>query len=69
MKPSERQIHFCKTLQNVLQLWIESNDINSPSHFTLIAETIEEELEELSDDDKQLLINAFGDLLTYIRTI
>ena len=69
MKPSERQIHFCKTLQNVLQLWIESNDINSPSHFTLIAEAIEEELEELSDDDKQLLINAFGDLLTYIRTI
>ena len=70
MKPSERQIHFCKTLQNVIQLWVESNDINSPSHYTLIAETIEEELgEELSDDDKQLLIDAFGDLLTYIRTI
>lgn len=69
MKPSERQIHFCKTLQNVIQLWVESNDINSPSHFTLIEETIEEELRELSDDDKQLLINAFGDLLTYIRTI
>lgn len=69
MKSSERQIHFCKTLQNIIQLWIESNDINSPSHFTLIAETIEEELGELSDDDKQLLINAFGDLLTYIRTI
>ena len=69
MKPSERQIHFCKTLQNVIQLWVESNDINSPSHFTLIEETIEEELRELSDDDKQLLINAFGDLLIYIRTI
>lgn len=69
MKPSERQIYFCKTLQNILQLWIESNDINSPSHFTLITETIEEGLGELSDDDKQLLIGAFGDLLTYIRTI
>lgn len=69
MKPSERQIYFCKTLQNIIQLWVESNDINSPSHFTLIEETIEENLGELSDMDRQLLINAFGDLLTFIRKI
>ena len=70
MKPSERQIKFCKTLQGILQLWIESNDINSPSHWTLIEETIEENLgEEMEEDDKELLIDAFGDLLTYIRTI
>ena len=70
MKPSEKQIKFCKTLQNILQLWIESNDINSPSHWTLIEETIEESLgEEIKEDDKELLIDAFGDLLTYIRTI
>ena len=69
MKPSEKQIRFCKTLQNVLQLWIESDDINSPSHFTLIEETMEEDFRELSNRDRHLLINAFGDLLTYLRTI
>lgn len=69
MKASEKQIEFCTTLKRILQFWITSNDINSPSHFTIIEEVINNELESLPERDKELLINAFGDLLTYIRKL
>lgn len=69
MKASEKQIEFCTTLKGILQFWIDSNDINSPSHFTIIEEAIENELEPLPEKDKELLINTFGDLLTYVRKL
>ena len=69
MKASEKQIEFCTTLKGILQFWITSNDINSPSHFTIIEEVINNELEPLPEKDKKLLIDAFGDLLTYVRKL
>ena len=69
MKASEKQIEFCTTLKGILQFWITSNDINSPSHFTIIEEVINNELEPLPEKDKELLIDAFGDLLTYVRKL
>jgi hypothetical protein len=69
MKPSKKQIEFCETLKNILQGWIDSNDINSPSHFTIIEEFIETNLESLPEIDKDILIRSFGDLLTYIRKL
>ena len=69
MKPTEKQRHFIKTIQNIVQLWIETNDINSPSHRTLIEETIDYELDGYPEGDKDLLKNAFWDLLTYIKTL
>jgi hypothetical protein len=69
MKASEKQIEFCTTLKGILQFWITSNDIDSPSHFTIIEEVINNELEPLPERDKELLINAFGDLLTYVRKL
>lgn len=69
MKASEKQIEFCTTLKGILQFWITSNDINSPSHFTIIEEVINNELEPLPERDKELLIDAFGDLLTYVRKL
>ena len=69
MKASEKQIEFCTTLKGILQFWITSNDINSPSHFTIIEEVINNELEPLPERDKELLIGAFGDLLTYVRKL
>ena len=69
MKASEKQIELCTTLKGILQFWIDSNDINSPSHFTIIEEAIENELEFLPEDDRRLLMDAFGDLLTYVRKL
>jgi len=69
MKASEKQIEFCKTLKGILQFWIDSNDINSPSHFTIIEEVINNELEPLPERDKELLIDVFGNLLTYVRKL
>ena len=69
MKASEKQIEFCTTLKGILQFWITSNDIDSPSHFTIIEEVINNELEPLPEKDKELLIGAFGDLLTYVRKL
>ena len=69
MKASEKQIEFCTTLKGILQFWITSNDIDSPSHFTIIEEVINNELEPLPERDKELLIDAFGDLLTYVRKL
>jgi hypothetical protein len=69
MKASEKQIEFCTTLKGILQFWITSNDIDSPSHFTIIEEVINNELEPLPEKDKELLIDAFGDLLTYVRKL
>ena len=69
MKASEKQIEFCTTLKGILQFWITSNDIDSPSHFTIIEEVINNELEPLPEKDKELLIGAFGNLLTYVRKL
>ena len=69
MKASEKQIEFCTTLKGILQFWITSNDIDSPSHFTIIEEVINNELEPLPERDKELLMGAFGDLLTYVRKL
>ena len=49
MKASEKQIEFCTTLKGILQFWITSNDIDSPSHFTIIEEVINNELEPLPE--------------------
>ena len=69
MKASEKQIEFCTTLKGILQFWITSNDIDSPSHFTIIEEVINNELEPLPERDKELLMGAFGDLLPYVRKL
>jgi hypothetical protein len=45
MKPSEKQIAFIKALRELLDEnfldWVNSNDIDSPSHYTLIDESVE----------------------------
>lgn len=67
MKPTEKQKHLIKTIENIIQLWNETNDLYSPSHKTLIEESIECELEDYTDNDKQMLENILENLLFYVR--
>ena len=76
MKPNENQKKVIETLALHVEWWTHTNDINSPSHWSLndewaISDEISEELvEKLEDNDlKQQIADKLSELLSLIRKI
>jgi len=59
MKPSEKQKKICELIKSTASFWMNSNDIDSPTHVN----DIEEEVYNLDDDidlddvEKEILIS------------
>ena len=59
MKPSEKQKKICELIKSTASYWMNSNDIDSPTHVN----DIEEEVYSLGDDidlddiEKEVLIS------------
>ena len=59
MKPSEKQKKICELIKSTASFWMNSNDIDSPTHVN----DIEEEVYNLDDDidlddvEKEVLIS------------
>jgi hypothetical protein len=56
MKPTERQIKAIEAVESLCAIWKSSNDISSPSHYTLIDEEMQS-LEcdlKLDENDEQI---------------
>ena len=65
MKPTVKQINICNFCKSIINTWIYTNDINSPTHFGDIKDFVcAEEFDEKLDES---LINALEDLLNIIR--
>lgn len=74
MKPNESQKEFCENLNAVIEdcitTWITSNDINSPSHYTLIEESVELAINfTLTETQEQDLKEAISNLYDVVKSI
>lgn len=69
MKATSRQKVLGTSIAAEIAAHMNTNDINSPSHWTLIEEYVNNNLENfsLADADKEKLIDAISEILTIIR--
>ena len=65
MKPNKIQVNICNFCKSIINTWINTNDINSPTHFVDIEDfTHSECFDEIIDEE---LIDKLEDLLNVIR--
>lgn len=53
MKPTKEQIKLIEFCKSILNTWINTNDIKSPTHRNDIIDFIRSELEEFVEDTKE----------------
>jgi hypothetical protein len=69
MKPTPRQNKLIEEVQNQAHFWMNTNDIDSPTHYC----DIEEECFKLEDDanltieDRKKFEDLLGDLFDFIK--
>lgn len=63
MKPNEKQIAVINSVISIIRTWKNTNDINSPTHFSDIDEFINSDLLEVIAEDS---IDEIGQSLTNI---
>jgi hypothetical protein len=71
MKPTERQIKAIESVESLCAIWKSSNDISSPSHYTLIDEemqALEWDL-NLQEDSTNELNNYLNAVLLEIKSL
>ena len=70
MKPTPRQNLLLNEVQNQVHFWMNTNDIDSPTHYC----DIEEEAFKLEDpavltaEDRKKFEDLLGDMLDFIKT-
>ena len=67
MKPTKKQIEVCNFCKGIIDTWINSNDINSPTHINDLREFINAEYEDALFIDS--LNDALYDLIYAIREV
>lgn len=69
MKPNPKQILVCNFCKGIIDTWIKTNDINSPTHFVDIEEIVNAEVffSNLDESLSEELSDKLGDLLNVIR--
>ena len=68
MKPNETQKKVCELIKSTASFWMNSNDIDSPTHICDIEEEVED-LDCLEDDDKDDLIECLDNLYRNVRRL
>lgn len=70
MKPSEEQKQLISLISNEIAGWENTNDINSPSHWTLIEEFCNYEVDALLyDTQRKRLNNALDEIMGVIKSM
>lgn len=65
MRPNSKQKELCTFCIGIIDTWINTNDINSPTHFVDIEDFVHaEEFDEFIDEE---LIDNLSNLLNTIR--
>lgn len=65
MKPTSTQKEIIETLKRLVNYWLNTNDLDSPSHITIIEDEINA-LDDINTDEKDMLIY---DLINLLKTI
>lgn len=66
MKPTSAQKEVIETSKRLVSYWLNTNDLDSPSHISIIEDEVYA-IDSLSTDEQVLIINNLIDLLKTIR--
>ena len=66
MKPTKLQKKICELIKSQASFWMNTNDINSPTHYNDIEEGVED-IDELSEYDKEELLFALRNLYQLVK--
>jgi hypothetical protein len=66
MKPTKLQKKICELIKSQASFWMNTNDINSPTHYNDIEEGVDE-IDELLDEDKEELLFALRNLYQLVK--
>ena len=66
MKPTSAQKEVIETSKRLVSYWLNTNDLDSPSHISIIEDEVYA-IDGLSTDEQALIINNLIDLLKTIR--
>jgi hypothetical protein len=69
MKPRKNQIEVMQFCKSIIDTWINTNDINSPTHETDLHDFINADLYWLFDEDKEDIENFMLNLHKFIKSI
>lgn len=67
MKSTVRQKEICDIIIGQAKAWKDTNDINSPSHYTYIIEEIRKT--NLNDDQQNVFIRKLAGLFSSIKDL
>lgn len=66
MKPTSAQKEVIETSKRLVNYWLNTNDLDSPSHISIIEDEVYA-IDGLSTDEQALIIHNLVDLLKTIR--
>lgn len=66
MKPTSAQKEVIETSKRLVSYWLNTNDLDSPSHISIIEDEVFA-IDGLSTDEQALIIHNLVDLLKTIR--
>lgn len=65
--PSKNQVKLMEFCMFIIKTWINTNDINSPTHESDLHDFINVDLDWLSDEDKENIENLMLNLYKFIK--
>lgn len=72
MKTTIKQKEFCENLillmKDNINTWITTNDINSPSHYTLIDESIDISNIKITEEQENKLKQTISDIYDVVKS-
>ena len=70
MKPNEKQLSIIKAIESCCEIWKTSNDISSPSHYSLIDDEACSLFEEgiVNSKDGHILRGKLEELYNFIKS-
>lgn len=73
MKTTIKQKEFCENLillmKDNINTWITTNDINSPSHYTLIDESVDISNIKITEEQENKLKQTISDIYDVVKSI
>lgn len=66
MKPTKLQKKICELIKSQASFWMTTNDINSPTHYNDIEESLYD-MDELSEEEKEELLFALSSLYHLVK--